>query len=78
MGSSPTDVKTKIYVRLLNEGRDVSRPVLALEIGHGVYEILPIADYEPSDEEWEFPPGAHVKLQKREADNGEYFIAIAP
>jgi len=65
-----------IYVRLLNEGTEVCRPTQGLEVEKGVYEILPTADYDPSDEEWEFPPGTLVRIQRRKAHDGDYFIAI--
>jgi hypothetical protein len=66
-----------IHVRLLNEGTEVSRPTEGREVGEGgVYEVLPCANYDPSDEEWEFPPGSHVRIARRESDDGEYFIAV--
>jgi hypothetical protein len=67
-----------IYVRLLNEGTDVYRPAVAHEIEHGIYEILPTADYDAADEEWEFPPESHVRIEKRESEDGDHFIAISP
>jgi hypothetical protein len=77
--ASSTNAMTRtIHVRLLNEGTDVCRPTEGREIGDGVYEILPTADYDPSDEEWEFPPGSCVRIAKRAPlDEGEYFIAVA-
>jgi hypothetical protein len=65
-----------IHVRLLNEGTDVSRPTEGREIEEGLYEIIPTADYNPADEEWEFPPGSFVRISKRETDYGEYFMAV--
>ena len=65
-----------IYVRLLNEGTDVSRPTEGRAIGEGLYEILPTIDYDPEDEEWEFPPGSRVRIAKRESEGGEYFVAV--
>lgn len=66
------------YVRLLNEGTEVSRPALACEVENGIYEILSAADYDPACEEWEFPPGSRVRIEKREAAEGDYFIAVRP
>ena len=78
MASNTNAMTTTIHVRLLNEGTDVSRPTEGRAMGDGVYEILPTADYDPLDEEWEFPPGSRVRIAKREsADEGEYFIAVA-
>lgn len=42
----------KIYIRLLNEGIDVSRPTLGRDIGDGVYEIFAAPDFDQLDEEW--------------------------
>lgn len=67
-----------IYVQLLNEGTEVCRPALAREIEEGVYEILPSLGYDPADEEWEFPPGTRVRIERREANSGAYFIATRP
>ena len=38
--ASDTD-KVKIYVRLLDEGTEVSRPTDAVDIGNGLYRLLP-------------------------------------
>ena len=65
-----------IHVRLLNEGSDVSRPTEGRAIGRGLYEILPTVDYDPADEDWEFPPGSRVRIAKKESDDGEHFIAV--
>ena len=51
----------EIYVRLLNEGTDVMRPTKGTILAHDVVEVLSTPDYDPSIEEWEFPPGSKVK-----------------
>ena len=49
----------EVYVRLLDEGVDVWRPVAAEPIADGVYRL---ASGKPSPAEaWEFPPGAVVR-----------------
>jgi hypothetical protein len=68
--------KVVIYVRLLDEGTDVSRPTSALDLGAGLFKVLPTADYNPEDETWEFPPGSIVKAEKRNNDAGEYLLAV--
>lgn len=52
-----------IYVRLLNEGVDVWRPVRARRLGEATYEIA--ADPVPADEEWSFQPGDIVVGEPR-------------
>ncbi len=60
--ASSTSVVT-IYVRLLNEGTSVVRPTQGVKLGKNVYRVLPIQNYDPNDEEWEFPPGSVVECQ---------------
>jgi len=49
--------KVKIYVRLIDEGTEVSRPTEALDLGNGLLELLATPDYDSEDETWEFSPG---------------------
>jgi hypothetical protein len=51
----------EVYVRLLNEGTDVLRPTTGLLLAPDVVQISAIADYDPTIEEWEFPPGCKVR-----------------
>ncbi len=69
--------KVKIYVRLLNEGTDVSRPTEALNLGGGLFKILPTEHYDPEDERWEFPPGSVVRGEPIEDAAGTYLRAVA-
>ena len=66
----------ELQVRLLNEGTTVSRPTQALDMGDGIFELLPTPDYDPEDEEWEFPPGSLVRVERRSDAKGEYLIAV--
>jgi hypothetical protein len=50
-----------IYIPLLNEGTSVVRPTQAVKLGEKLYRVLPTKDYDPNDEEWEFPPGSVVE-----------------
>ena len=68
--------KVKIYVRLIDEGTEVSRPTEALDLGNGLLELLAIPDYDSEDETWEFPPGSVVRCEKREGSSGEYLLAV--
>lgn len=58
-----------IYVKLLNEGVDVWRPVEAERLEGETYRIA-----EPSnkaeDETWEFPPGSLVEVQEHTFSGG--------
>jgi hypothetical protein len=65
----------KIYVRLLNEGTNVIRPVEAQELRESVFEILRPKDYDPEDEEWEFKPGAVVRCELETWSGGSRLVA---
>jgi hypothetical protein len=76
--SAETDSTTKrirLFVRLLNEGTEVSRPTDALDLGNGLYKLLATANYDPEDEIWEFPPGSIVKGEVRSGTSGKYLMA---
>lgn len=70
--------QVKLFVRLMNEGTDVSRPTDALDLGNGLFKILPTNNYSPNDETWEFPPGSTVRCTKRRDESGEYLLAVQP
>jgi antitoxin component YwqK of YwqJK toxin-antitoxin module len=65
---------TKIFVKLLDEGTDVWKPVSANLVGDGVFEILGIV---PTGEAWEFSPGAHVRCEPKQfADGSTALVAM--
>jgi hypothetical protein len=68
--------KIKIYVRLIDEGTEVSRPTEALDLGNGLLELLPTPDYDSEDETWEFRPGSVVRCEKHQGSSGEYLLAV--
>ncbi len=72
-GSSTKTIE--IYIPLLNEGTDVLRPTQGLVFGSDEVQILPTADYNPSDEEWEFPPGTKVKCSRETRSGREILVA---
>ena len=50
-----------IYVPLLDEGTPTCRPTQAIDLGKGLYKILPTPDYDPEDKTWEYLPGSIVR-----------------
>jgi hypothetical protein len=70
--------RTIVYVRLLDEGTEVSRPTEAIDLGNGLLKLLPTPNYNPEDEKWEFPPNSVVRVEKRAAPSGEHLLAVKP
>ena len=69
MGSSSSAVE--IFIPLLNEGTDVLRLTQGVVIGSNELQVLATPDYDPSIEEWEFPPGCKVRcIQEIRGDRG--------
>lgn len=62
-----------IYMPLLNEGVVVSRPIQAEALGAGRYKVLPTKNYDPSLEEWLFPPSTIVECRLEMLD-GKYVL----
>lgn len=60
-----TSLTRTIYVRLLDEGVDVWRPVEAEEEEHGAFRLPTSA---PEDEAWEFRPGSRVICEYRRGE----------
>jgi len=77
MASDTSNERVRVFVRLLDEGTDVSRPTDALDRGNGLFELLPTPDYDVGNETWEFPPGTLVRCEKRTGAEGEYLLALA-
>ena len=65
-----------IYVQLLNEGTIVYRPVPAIEIRKGIFEVLGFDIYNPEDEEWEFLPNTYVMVEEKKLSGGKVLVAI--
>lgn len=71
--------KVPVFVRLLDEGVEVSRPTEAEVLPKGLYRILANASYRPEEERWEFPPGAIVRCSIRTDESGAaYLLAVKP
>jgi hypothetical protein len=68
----------EIYIRLLDEGTEVSRPTQALDLGGGLFKVLPTSDYDPTDEVWEFLPDSIVRSEIRRSEGKQFLLAVAP
>jgi hypothetical protein len=66
---------TTIYVPLLNEGTSVVRPTQGVKLGGDLYRILPTPEYDPNDEDWEFPPGSVVECVLETRSGQEVLVA---
>jgi hypothetical protein len=72
-GSSTSTIE--IYIPLLNEGTDVWRPTQGLLLGADAIQVLPTPNYNPADEEWQFPPGTKVKCAREIRSGREVLVA---
>jgi len=67
-----------VYVRLLNEGTDVWRPVRATALPDGTFPLSEPNGYDPNAETWEFPPLTKVRCATRKfSDDDEGLVAVA-
>ena len=64
-----------IYIPLLDEGTDVSRPTLGIRLGGGFYEVLPTPGYDPEIETWAFPPRSIVLCASHQTSAGRVLMA---
>lgn len=55
--------RVTVYVRLLDEGVPVLRPVPAVALSPGICRLERTDDYDPQDETWEFLPGTSVRCE---------------
>ena len=67
----------EIYVRLLDEGTEVWRPVKAKEVKTSphTFQILE-QEYCTADEKWEFKPGDMVRVEVRALSGGQCLVAV--
>ena len=72
-GSSISTIE--IYIPLLNEGTDVLRPTQGLALGPNEVQVLAAPNYDPADEEWEFPPGTKVRCVHEARSGRELLVA---
>ena len=76
MTQAPASTKT-IYVRILEEATTCLRPTEAVPLADGTYRVLSTPNYDPTDEVWEFAPGATVHCESFDSESGSYLLAIA-
>ncbi|SFC86668.1 hypothetical protein SAMN05421747_1472 [Parapedobacter composti] len=65
-----------IYIKLLEEGTKVYRPVPAIELKENIYEVKGKDIYDPEDEVWEFKPRVHVAVEEQELDGELVSVAV--
>lgn len=65
------DTDTTVYVRLMDDGTDVWRPVNAKRLPDGTFELAMPEGYDPENETWEFLPHARVRCASRQFSDGE-------
>jgi hypothetical protein len=71
------NTETIVYVRLLDEGVDVWRPVRATAQPDGTFKLVPPEKPDPT-EVWEFPPHATVRCVQKTFEGGNKgLVAIA-
>jgi hypothetical protein len=66
-----------IYVKLLDEGVKVYRPVPAIKKENNIYEIQGYDIYDMEDETWEFTPGSCVLVEKQILNGEGVLVAIS-
>jgi hypothetical protein len=65
----------EIVIPLLNEGTDVLRPTRGGMVGTNEFQVLATPDYDPTIEEWEFPPGSKVSCVREFRGGRELLVA---
>jgi|GEM_PF-660170 len=66
-----------IYIPLLNEGTPAFRPAKGLKLNKNVFKVLTDGEYDPEDEDWEFPPETVVICEKESMNGEELLVAKA-
>jgi hypothetical protein len=65
----------RIYIKMLNEGTMVYRPVPAYKIEDRIYKVHGFDIYDPEDEIWEFPPGTLVLVEEQK-DDAKLYLSL--
>ncbi|MCP5362258.1 MAG: hypothetical protein H6908_06480 [Hyphomicrobiales bacterium] len=65
----------RIDMQLVNSYQDF-QPTSARGLGNGLYEVLPTPQYDPKEQQWEFPPGSIVHLEKKVLPGGTFVVPV--
>ncbi|MGE4352323.1 MAG: hypothetical protein AB7E52_09075 [Bdellovibrionales bacterium] len=61
----------------MEEGVDTTRKTKAIDLGNGIFKLLPTKNYDPEDEIWEFLPGSIVRCERRSNQgHPDIFLAV--
>jgi hypothetical protein len=74
--SSPPTLRERIYVRLLDEGTDVWRPVEAERLPDDTLRLVLDQPKEDDTEQWEFSPGDTVTCGLKRLSGGSVLVAL--
>ena len=66
-----------VYVRLLEEGTDVFRPVSAVLMGDNTYLLRELLNYDEQIEKWQFLPGSLVICEQSWLDGEPVLLATS-
>lgn len=75
MSATTASTTETLYVFLVGEGVDVWRPVEAIPLGDGYYQLP--ANPDPEDECWEFAGGSTVVAELRNVGGDTRLVAVA-
>jgi hypothetical protein len=69
-------MERNIYVKLLEEGTKVYRPVPAIELKKNIYELRGENIFDAEDEIWEFNPRVHVVVEEKVLNGQLVLVAV--
>jgi hypothetical protein len=68
--------RSTVYVRLLDEGTEVFRPVPSIWKYGSRYLLEGKELLESNDEHWEFPPGSIVEVELKQLSGESMLVAV--
>lgn len=74
--SVPPSPRERIYVRLLDEGVNVWRPVEAERLTNDTLRLIAAQPKDDAIEQWEFAPGDAVRCRLIELSGGKVLVAV--